>query len=443
MSKRIAIVGAGISGLGAAWMLKESGFDVTVFESRSAPGGQMEWFDLNRDGENIRFDMYTACLADSPNMRALADHWNLRVNEFNYGLYYSKGPYSWGNYKSSDFLLAHRDECERFIQILRELYEEDASLEALSLTVKDFLDRYEFSTEFGDHIFCPMLATVLDFSANEFYGFSMAMFIEVFGAGIFTFFNMPKMYRFQNGISDPVQSLAAALDGCMKLSTGVDKITRGPDSVQVLDSTGVLHHFDEIILSSNFRQNMAMLSDATREEMNIFEGLCYETLHVVIHSDKEVWQSPGADDERLVVMVKGKTVSNPVVQYGQAFSMHDTVLISGVTGPENAGIASEKIIGERFYERESMTIDSSIAKGHVRYIQGVNRTWYCGLSTVPGMSECCLVSGFVIAEKLGATYPFNHNEDAKYVFNNMRQFMFGSIPSLRMLRRPAETSQGV
>ncbi|MCC6282050.1 MAG: FAD-dependent oxidoreductase, partial [Saprospiraceae bacterium] len=270
MSKKIAIAGGGISGLSAAWMLKKSGFEVTVYEEKAYPGGHIEMFEFEVGGQMEKCHMNPGHFRLSPHIIALSKLWDLPMFEQEFGIYYHHGDESWATFSHSDFFLAHAEECQRFTALMKELHERDAAAEASATTLYDFMAGNGFSKDFMQHIFSPVLSWVFgDIRKNDIYQISLVHVVELFATGIFSFFESTSMLRFPRGGQELLEKLVEPRGKDILLNTQVEKVVRDERGVLVIDSKGGQRQYDEIILSVNFEIILGILDTLDPIEASI------------------------------------------------------------------------------------------------------------------------------------------------------------------------------
>jgi predicted NAD/FAD-binding protein len=222
------------------------------------------------------------------------------------------------------------------------------------------------------------------------------------------------------------------------LNTGVLSIARDNTGVNIKSVHGQNERFNEVILTTNFRITSNILEDLSIMEKNIFSGIEYSELKTIIHDDKSNLPTSFFMDGQPVSIVQESHVTTPFKSGDSPSSLHE-IFIAGTQNKEDIPVDKNKIYETRYSLLEHLTPDSLIAKSHIQYIQGLKHTWYCGLSTVPVLAEFCLTSGFVIAERLGASYPFASDDKAYVNFESMKKLMFSHEQSLFLLEPKRQT----
>lgn len=433
MSKKIAIVGAGLSGLAAAWMLHESGFEVAVFESSDRIGGMVKTIEISSNGRPISFDPYMGNPAFSHNMLALCELLDIPVTEGVFGLYYEHPEKSWNTEYPTEFRLVHQEECQRFSDLMRDFYERNSTLEAGALSLADFLQINRFSEDFSTHILYPFLHPMMDILLEDFDRFPVAALVELFGLNISNLSRSTPLFHFKNGMHDFLEALGMHLQEKIRLNCRIERIARNESGVDIVDANGNVEHFDEVVLSGVFLQNLELIADLTPAERNIFNSAEYRKATLTIHCDTEILPKSYFSHKNLGCISDQDSIHGPIFEHGQPRVPMPNLFWNSVNGnwPPPA-IDPDKIFYQRVFWEETLTKDSMELKGYIHHIQGNKHTWYCGFSTVVGLAECCVASGFAVAEQLGAKYPFAGNPAALKVLENVNRLMFGGFPSLRM-----------
>lgn len=433
MSKKIAIVGAGLSGLAAAWMLHESGFEVAVFESSDRIGGMVKTIEISANGRPIRFDPYMGNPAFSHNMLALCERLEIPVTTGVFGLYYEHPEKSWNTDAPTEFRLAHQEECERFSDLMRDFYERNSTIEAGALSLADFLRINRFSEDFSTHILYPFLHPMMDILLEDFDRFPVAALVELFGLNISNLTRSTPLFHFNNGMYDFLEALGKPLQEKIRLNCRVARIVRAESGVEIVDAKGNAEHFDEVVLSGVFLQNLELIADLTPAERTMFNSAEYRKATLTIHGDTGILPKNYFSHQNLGCISDQDSIHGPIFEHGQPRAPMPNLFWNSVNGNcSPPAIDPDKIFYQRVFWEETLTKDSMELKGYIRHIQGNKHTWYCGFSTVIGLAECCVASGFAVAEQLGAQYPFAGNQAASRVLENVNRLMFGGFPSLRM-----------
>ena len=444
--KKIAIIGGGISGLGAAWALNhhQDRFDFRLYEAQSQIGGNAFTADMPQDdGTSIPFDIsVTACIP------SVYHHILLLMQRFDIPLVDTRFSYS---VKYQGQIYAHdldseirRDlqpEIARFQRLLNQMHRfgklsrsQSRLLNALNplnyVSMGTVLNLTGFSADFKYKILKPM-----------FVNFLMATNVFDMPASLFSryleFFDVESatpMHTWDQGTRRIYENLSAGFREKIYLDRPVRKVYRDKSSIVVEDHKGIQETFDEVVFACNANQTLMLLNRPSMMERFILSSIRYESElhnHAIVHSDSSVL--PDNEVQPLT------TRSNHIEQYGGrpdnyeiTYIMHNQQPWANssdkpclVTYNPNSQIDTQKVIGKRWFQHIVHDVRHVTLLMHLfRFIQGRRRTWHCGAHTLVNSQETCFVSGLATARQLGADYPFDDPQSRK-VFNYYGSIMYG------------------
>ncbi len=446
MPRRIAIIGAGISGLGTAWALSHhpDRFDFRIFEAQPHIGGNAVTADmLQDDGTSIPFDIsVTACIP------SVYHHILLLMEQFGIALVDTRFSYS---VKYDDRIYAHdfdsdiRDQLQsdiaRFQRLLGRLYwfgaltrSQSKLLNVLNpfnyVSMGMLLKLGRFSDDFKYKILKPMFVNFLmatnifDMPASLF-----ARYLEFFDIEIAT-----PMQTWDQGTRRIYENLSANFTGKIYLNRPVRKIHRHASHIEVEDEDGIRETFDDVVLACNANHALMLLDKPAALERYILSSVRYDaSLHgqAIVHSDASVL--PENEVQPL------STRSNHIEHYGAEPDNYEITYVMHnqqpwvsrsdkpclVTYNPNSPIDDSKIIRRQSFQHIIHDVRHiALLVPLFRFIQGRRRTWYCGAHTLINSQETCLVTGLAAARQLGADYPFN-DPAAKGWFNYYGSLMYG------------------
>ena len=446
MSRRIAVVGGGISGLGAAWGLHHhpDRFDFRLFEAGDRLGGNAVTVEMPQDdGGSIPFDIsVTACIP------SVYHHIVLLMERFGIELVDTRFSYSVryrGDVYAHDFDSEIRtqlgSEIEKFQRILRRLHRfgrlsrsRSKLMNALNpfnyISMGTVLNLGGFSGDFRYKILKPMFVNFL--MATNVFDMPAALFsryLEFFDIEVAT-----PMQTWDRGTRRIYEHLSAEFRDKIYLNRPVRKVYRQASCVVIEDEDGVRETFDDVILACNANQTLMILDKPTMLERYILSSIRYESElhnHTVVHSDSSVLP----DNEVRPL----ETRSNHIEQYGArpdnyeiTYIMHNQQPWANqsdrpclVTYNPISRIDEKKVIGRWWFQHIVHDVRQATLLIYLfRFIQGKRRTWHCGAHTLINSQETCFVSGLAAATQMGADYPFDDPE-ARRSFNHYGSLMHG------------------
>ena len=444
--KKIAIVGGGISGLGAAWGLSHhpDRFDFRLFEAQSHIGGNAFTADMPQDdGTSIPFDIsVTACIP------SVYHHILLLMQRFDIPLIDTRFSYSvkyQGHIYAHDFDSDIRQELQpeiaRFQRLLKRLHRfgrlslsQSRLLNALNpfnyVSMGTVLNLAGFSAAFRYKILKPMFVNFL--MATNVFDMPASLFSRYLE--FFDIESSTPIQTWDQGTRRIYENLSADFRDKIYLDRPVRKVFRQKTGIVVEDHNGVQETFDEVVFACNANQTLMILDRPTMIERFILSSIRYESElhnHAIIHSDSSVL--PDNEVQPL------STRSNHIEQYGSrpdnyeiTYIMHNQQPWANrsdkpclVTYNPISRIDSQKVIGRRWFQHIVHDVRHVTLLMHLfRFIQGRRRTWHCGAHTLVNSQETCFVSGLATARQMGAGYPFD-DPQARRMFNYYGSIMYG------------------
>ena len=444
--RRIAIVGGGISGLGAAWTLNHhrDRFDFRLFEARDSIGGNAVTADMPQDdGSSIPFDIsVTACIPSVyQHMVLLMERFGIELIEtrFSYSVKYRGHVYA--HDFDSDLREQLQCEIEKFQRVLRRLHRfgfltrsRSKFLNALNpfnyISMGTVLNLAGFSGDFRYKILKPMFVNFL--MATNVFDMPAALFSRYLE--FFDIESATPMQTWDQGTRRIYENLSAGFRDRVYLNRPVRKVYRRSSGVEVEDEDGLKETFDEVIFACNANQTLMILDRPTVLERYILSSIRYESElhnHTVVHSDSSVL--PDNEVNPL------ETRSNHIEQYGArpdnyeiTYIMHNQQPWANrsdkpclVTYNPVSRIDGRQIIARWWFQHIVHDVRHvAFLVPLFRFIQGKRRTWHCGAHTLVNSQETCLVSGVAAATQIGADYPFDDREARRW-FNHFGSILYG------------------
>ena len=445
--RRIAIIGGGISGLGAAWALQHDPdrFDFRLFKAQEQLGGNAITADMPQDdGSSIPFDIsVTACIPSIyHHIVLLMKSFGIELIDttFSYSVKYRGGVYA--HDFDSDLRAQLRPEIASFQRILRRLHwfghltrAQSRLLNALNpfnyISMGTVLNLAGLSADFRYKILKPMFVNFL--LATNVFDMPASLFVRYLE--FFDIETATTMQTWDQGTRRIYDNLSAGFQDKIYLNRPVHKVYRHSSHVVVEDEDGVCETFDEVIFACNANQTLMILDKPSFLERYLLSSIRYDSElhnHAVVHSDGSVL--PDNEVKPL------ETRSNHIEQYGArpdnyeiTYIMHNQQPWANrsdrpclVTYNPTSQIDEKKIIKRGWFQHVVHDVRHMALLIHLfRFIQGKQRTWHCGAHTLVNSQETCLVSGLATPKQIGADYPFN-DPKARRSFNHHGSIMYGS-----------------
>lgn len=408
---RIAVVGGGISGLSAAWMLSQQ-HSVTVFESDRLPGGHSRTIQFSLDGRDYAIDVGFIVYNDRTyplfmellqllGVPGVPTEMSFAVRCDRTGVEYS------GTSLNGVFAQRSRLFSPSFIRMVLDILRfnslgtADADSVGSAETVGQYLRRRGFGQGFRDHYLLPMGAAIWSCPMGTFADFPVQFILEFYrNHGLLSLTNRPQWYTIPGGSRNYVSRLIQPFSDRIVTDSPVRRIRRTAAAVTVVTDTGE-HSFDEVVLACHSDQALALLEQPTPDEIRILSGFPYSSNDVVLHTDESVlprsrraWSAwnyrIGADDARATV-----TYNMNILQHIQ--SPHTFC----VTLNDSGRIQPSKIISRHKFSHPIFTTERAALQQQHSSLIRANRTSFCGAWWGNGFHEDGVRSALAVCREFG------------------------------------------
>lgn len=411
--KSIAVIGGGIAGMGAAWLLSKR-HSVTLFEKQARIGGHSNTVDVPFGGGqqpvDTGFIVYNE--VNYPNLVALFDHIGVETEPSNmsFSVSFDHGQLEYGS-RDLNAVFGQRRNVLRphfwsMIRDIRRFYAEAPTILGTpdsyrSVSLGEYLSVNAYSKQFVDDFILPMGAAIWSTKAEEMRAHPVETFVRFFGShGLLQFGDRIPWRTVTGGSREYVRRLTADFLGRIKLGHGIDTVLRRADGVIVKDESGAAHEFDDVVFASHADETLAMLGDSDDLERRLLGKFRYTDNRVVLHTDtslmprrRRVWSSwnyMGATD-------RGASVTywmNLLQSIDPACPLF--VSVNPKTEPDTARVLRDFDYTHPFYDLAALQAQESLWQ-----LQGRRRSWFCGSYFGYGFHEDALQSGLAVAEELG------------------------------------------
>lgn len=416
---RIAIVGSGIAGMGAAWALHRD-HEIVVYEKDCRIGGHSHTVDVDYDGTRIPVDtgfiVYNEL--NYPNLTALFGELQVPTIPawMTFGFSSQNGRLEWqGNSVRSLFaqkrnvlsLSFHR----MWLDILR--FRRDGLIDLHAgrtdgHSLGSYLKANNYSDTFRDNCIIPMGAAIWSSSASEMLAFPAQSFIRFFENHRLFYFDKPAWRTVKGGSREYVRRLVAPFADRIRLSTAVATIERLEQAARITDHRGNVESFDQVILACHSDQALPLLADASDAERQILGPMRYAPNQVYLHRDpslmpkrRAVWSSWNylARDTAAGGAVSVTYWMNALQSIDERYPLFVSL------NPPKAP-APELTFRTLTYDHPQFDAAALVAQRRLHLIQGAGRTWFCGAYAGYGFHEDGLTAGLEVALRLGAKLPW-------------------------------------
>ncbi|WP_309645761.1 FAD-dependent oxidoreductase [Phenylobacterium sp.] len=408
---RIAVVGGGIAGLSAAWLLSAR-HNVTLFESDGRIGGHANTTDApGRKGAvpvDTGFIVYNE--PNYPNFTALLKHLGVASRPADMALSvsfddgdfeYSSGALfaQFSNLFSARFWSMLRDVTRFYRQGPRDL----AGLEAPLVSLDDYLTEKGYCQAFRDDHLIPQAAAIWSTPVGAIADYPAAALIRFFqNHGMMSLFGRGKWRTVVGGSRSYVSRLTAAFAGEIRSGVRVSAIRRDALGVEIRDAHGHAERFDQVVIATHGDTALSLLDDASLDERRLLSAFRYSRNLTVLHTDKALMPKRRAAWTSWNHIGRRDAPNEGCVTYwmNRLQSIKDAGDLFVTLNPTRE-IAPEAVLRTDVYEHPLFDAGAISAQEELWSLQGARRTWFCGSYFGHGFHEDALQSGLAAAEALG------------------------------------------
>lgn len=417
-SLRVAVIGAGVSGLSVAYRLKRR-HDVTVFESRPRPGGHARTLEVD-DGETRRqldvgFLVYNELTY--PRFTRLLDALGVQSHpsEMSFSVQCARCALEYGG-SSLGGLLAQPSALVRssFYRLLRDIVRFNRwarraagdSAERRGTLVQAVRDA-GLSEELLRHYLLPMTSAIWSSSAADAAGFPLSLFLRFFeNHGLLQIMNRPIWRTVTGGSRCYVEAIAGQLGDRLRCATKVATVRRGNDGVEVRVTGRESERFDRVVFATHADETLRLLGDADQQETELLKQIPYRENDIVLHTDRSVlpnapraWSSwnyhvPDCEDPEQPLMM------TYYLNRLQGFQSRTPFCVT----LNDTGRIDPARVMERFRFAHPLYTESGLeARVALRRRNGVRATYFCGAYLGNGFHEDGVKSGCEAAHAIDPT----------------------------------------
>ena len=412
---RIAVIGSGISGMSAAWLLSQR-HNVTVYEKDARLGGHTNTINVPSHGGEIAVDTGFIVYNEPayPNLTALFRHLGVRTkaSDMSFAVSLDDGGFE---YAGTDLngLFAQRSNLlsPRFWSMLIDLrrFYRDATRDLPSLgmiSLGAYLDRHRFGAAFRDDHLLPMAAAIWSAPSSTLLDYPAASFIRFCdNHGLLRVAGRPIWRTVDGGARTYIDALTAGYADRIRPGSGAAGVARTSSGVRVRDVSGAIDDYDHVVLACHGDQALALLDDADQHEITGLQAFRYSRNRALLHRDpslmpkrQRVWASWNYLGARATATATRDLCVTYWMNRLQGIPADQPLCVTlNPTHEPRAGMR----IREEIYDHPIFDADALAAQQAIWARQGMRNTWFCGAHFGSGFHEDGLQAGLAIAERLG------------------------------------------
>jgi predicted NAD/FAD-binding protein len=428
-NRQIAVIGSGVSGTVAAWLLRRHAA-VTLFEAEARFGGHTHTFTVPEAERGVPVDTGFMVFnrPNYPLLSALFDHLGVRCypTDMSFSASFDGGRLEYAGSDLNTLFGQRRNLVNRrfwgmLFNILRfNRVAQRALAEPLppELTLDAFLDRAGLSQGFRTRYLYPMAAAIWSCPHGQIGRFPAVGFLRFFANhGLIKLADRPQWLTVEGGSSTYLDRLIADLGPRARAATAVRAVRRENGRVALHLADGRCELFDEVVLACHSDQALRLLADAGPLERRLLGAIPYQPNRVLLHSDpalmpraRRVWSSwnyLGADSADPAAAVS-------VTYWMNSLQRLDTETDYFVSLNPLREPRADRVVAEFDYQHPVFDAGALQAQRQLHRIQGRRQTWFAGAWTGYGFHEDGMRSAVEVALALGASVPWRDQvEDSR------------------------------
>ena len=402
MRKRIAVIGSGISGLSAAYHLRNQA-DVTLFEAGSYFGGHTHTVDVTLPSPQgmVSHGVDTGFLVFNertyPGLIGLFAE--LRVQTSTSDMSFSvqtprasgQRAMEWSG-SNLNTVFAQRSNLlsPTFLGMLRDVLRFNTLANALADRGQDhalmqplgeFLETHKFGSAFRHWYLLPMLGCIWSCPTDQMLQFPVATMVRFcHNHGLIQVVNRPQWFTVTGGAKHYVEKLLQHIPHT-HLQTPVERIDRNDIGVHVFTAGGA-EDFDGVVLACHADQALSLLAQPTPQEQALLGAIHYHPNKAVLHTDTSVmpkkklaWAAWNYERATDLGLESSRVCLHYWINRLQPLPFSQDVVVS--LNPVRA-IDPSKVLGEYDYAHPVFDLAAIEAQSQLPSLQGQQNTWYAG-----------------------------------------------------------------
>jgi uncharacterized protein len=413
--KRIAIIGSGISGLGAAWALRDTA-EVTLFEKGDRLGGHACTHSFDYDGETLNVDLgfivYNGL--NYPNLIGFLDALAVETqpSDMSFSVADPDG-WIWASTTGGIFAQKRNLFSPRFHRFWQTIlkFNDIARTELAAGKINDttlgaWLDRHGFDDDFRENYVLPMGAAIWSTPEARMLDCPALSFFQFFDNHRLMHKERPKWRTVSGGSRKYVEKVAADLGSRVRRNTSVARVHPFADKVAVVLASGKTEFYDDVILACHSDEALGLLERDYEDPAFYLRSVKYRPNTIYLHRDpalmpgrKAAWAS-----WNVLKQANGDICLTYWMNRLQGIDPDKPVFIT--LNPETPP-APDLTFHEYQFDHPQFDTAAEAAVRSLKRIQGKDGIWFAGAWMGRGFHEDGLKSGLSPALSLGGVVPWD------------------------------------
>jgi len=426
--KNIAIIGSGISGLGAAYLLHPH-HNITLYEKNDYIGGHSRTVDIKLPEGTVPVDTGFIVFnkRNYPLLTGLFQHLGVKVekSDMSFGISIKNGlKNGWLEYgtRQTKNIFAQKSNLlnPKFLRMVWDILKFNRRAHHYlnappSLTLGQCLKEMKLGEWFKNYYLLAMGGAIWSTPLSAMLDFPASTFIRFFNNhGLLTVNDHPQWYTVKNGSREYVKRITENFQGSVLLGCGASKVIRGEDKITIIDTKGNKADYDEVIFACHSNQVLNILENPTTAEKEILSCVRYQPNRMILHRDTSfmpkrkgawaswVYLSEDKQADACKNNQEGVSLSYWMNNLQPLKTKANIIVTLNPAREPNA----ELIHDEHWFDHPIFDEKAIGAQEKIDSIQGTDRVWFCGAYQRYGFHEDGLLSAVNVVKKMGIHAPW-------------------------------------
>lgn len=407
---RIAIIGTGISGLGAAWLLYPH-HDITLFEKEPRPGGHAR--TVRAEGVDVDTGFIVCNRRTYPLFIPLMEKLGvlLEPSDMSFSASFEGGRYEYGTFSTRAMFAQPMCLMDaghwRLIRDILRFFRQAPAHSAHEGSIGDLISALRLGTEFRDRFLLPISGAIWSTPTADMLRFPASAFVRFFdNHGLLSVRGQPQWLTVKGGSQTYVNRILEQVSSDVRLSCPVYSVRRGTDFILIASPRGE-ERFDRVVFATHAPQALAMLRNADKDETAILGALRTQANRMVLHSDPRLMPRRRAVWASWNYFTQGTTptTDQPISLSYWMNRLQNLETPRPLIVTLNPEFEPMHVHDEASFAHPQFDAAAIAAQARLGEIQGRGGIHYAGAWTRYGFHEDGLLSALRVAQSMGVEWP--------------------------------------
>lgn len=419
---RIAIIGGGVAGITAAYLIQRN-HQVSLFEKNDYIGGHTHTITIP-DGPDAGTPVDTGFIVFNDRTYPILNRFfhdlgvGIRKSDMSFGYFNEKSGFQYASSNLNGLFAQRRNlMVPGYWSMLAEiLLFNRRVLDGLKkgmltdVTLGQFMNRFRFSARFREQYLFPMVAAIWsapDVAVDRFPMLTFARFFD--NHGLLTVDRHPQWYYVAGGSHTYVKAFLDRFQGEVVDRTDIVSVERQNGGVTIKDADGSTQTFDRVVIATHADEAFRLLADPSDDESRLLGSWRYSTNQTYLHTDL-AWMPPNPNAWASWNIIRGNrsdsgspvTLTYHMNRLQQLKTRNQYLVTLNPFRP----IAEAHVIAHMTYTHPVFSFDSLKTQADLPSLNGVRNTFFCGSYFGYGFHEDAARSGVQAAAAMGVNHEF-------------------------------------